>query len=764
MAASFVDDLISVRSHRKLNLSELLDNLPKQLTKDVLQQLRAAVLECDPELIPQQETAVSSLLVAVLDEQSPPVRRHLALSVLESLCPQYGLEEMLLPLPPQQLTLFLQALLAQGTDSPHYRALLDKLLGSLEDAAVSAPVKREVLLYVTRVAESREDLLSREDVERVLKQLPGWLLDCSLFSSPRLLGVSSVTGPSSSSTAATGSSRFRRSESAQAVSELDGVVSQETFTVLTSAKFYTGDQWLNGAVFSVLGVWLRRAVSLHYTDETLVSASKKYCLYLVDQTHRKPVHPEDFELQQLCLVEVVHTLDLVCQLDSSQVPEVILVIQRLANSHLLSRLTLGTALLEFFLHHGKAVLHKTDDSLSQFFLGPGSRAWLSPSNALHVVHFTLRNLAALCDVGATEKYFPALLKIFAWSPQQFKSQFLSIVPAFISAKSVVEVFHSLVDLPSLTAALLHEREMMGVPEGARAKRQSSVHIGSEVHKSMLKFVLRDISGIGDTFDGVAKFHSLIADQVNHPKVIRCSEHAPDLLGCYLKTFVQYGDSELASRLLPAFMERLSVCFGSRGYCERLRKVLADVLPQLFRKFPDVTFLLTSEFVEFLSHTSSYDAGPDFFANLVWAIGEFASPNESSLCTPKAVCDFFEVLELLAFELLSSQGLLSERRTRLLCIVITSLSKLAVRSQDLVARALLCLSKTGQLCNSCQVQGAPLAILERRVLELTAIIKHSGAASDILTPPKEEELKRRHEDLAQLPALVRLVTAVTSTQE
>ncbi|XP_037572077.2 uncharacterized protein LOC119454152 [Dermacentor silvarum] len=161
MAASFVDDLISVRSHRKLNLSELLDNLPKQLTKDVLQQLHAAVQECDPELIPQQETAVSSLLVAVLDENSPPGRRHLALSVLESLCPQYGLEEMLLPLPPHQLTLFLQALLAQGTDSPHYRSLLDKLLSALEDAAVSAPVKRAILLYLTRVAEARADLLSR---------------------------------------------------------------------------------------------------------------------------------------------------------------------------------------------------------------------------------------------------------------------------------------------------------------------------------------------------------------------------------------------------------------------------------------------------------------------------------------------------------------------------------------------------------------------------------------------------------------------------
>uniref|UniRef100_A0A1E1XLE1 AP-5 complex subunit zeta-1 C-terminal TPR domain-containing protein n=1 Tax=Amblyomma sculptum TaxID=1581419 RepID=A0A1E1XLE1_AMBSC len=332
----------------------------------------------------------------------------------------------------------------------------------------------------------------------------------------------------------------------------------------------------------------------------------------------------------------------------------------------------------------------------------------------------------------------------------------------MSAKSVVEVFHSLVDLPALTAALILERE---ASDGTRPKRQSPSiqQANPEMLKSMLKFVLRDVSGIGDTFDSVGKFHALIADLANHPKVIRCSEHAPDLLGCYLKTFEQYGDSELASRLLPAIIERLSICFGSRGYCERLRKVLADALPQLFRKFPDMTFLLTSELVEFLSHTSSYDVGPDFFANLVWAVGEFASPNESTLCSPKAVGDYFEVLECLAFELLSAQGLLSERRTRLLCIVITSLSKLAVRSQDFVARALLCLSKTGQLCSTTSAQG-PMAVLERRVLELTAIIKRSGAASAILSPPKEEELNRRHEDLAQLPALVRLVTAVMSTHE
>lgn len=63
---------------------------------------------------------------------------------------------------------------------------------------------------------------------------------------------------------------------------------------------------------------------------------------------------------------------------------------------------------------------------------------------------------------------------------------------------------------------------------------------------------------------------------------------------------------------------------------------------------------------------------------VWAVGEYASPSESPLCSPQAVGAFFEVLECQAFELLSSGqhagAPLSERRTRLLCIVITSLSK------------------------------------------------------------------------------------------
>lgn len=56
---------------------------------------------------------MSSLLAAVLDDKAPVLSKHLALAVLEGICPQYGLEEMLLPLPIDQLVPFFHILLIQ---------------------------------------------------------------------------------------------------------------------------------------------------------------------------------------------------------------------------------------------------------------------------------------------------------------------------------------------------------------------------------------------------------------------------------------------------------------------------------------------------------------------------------------------------------------------------------------------------------------------------------------------------------------------------
>ena len=44
-------------------------------------------------------------------------------------------------------------------------------------------------------------------------------------------------------------------------------------------------------------------------------------------------------------------------------------------------------------------------------------------------------------------------QILAWNPRTFVSDFVEIVPAMMSPTTSLEVFHTLIDLPCMTAAL-----------------------------------------------------------------------------------------------------------------------------------------------------------------------------------------------------------------------------------------------------------------------------------------------------------------------
>ncbi|XP_064478093.1 AP-5 complex subunit zeta-1-like isoform X2 [Ornithodoros turicata] len=732
-APSFAEDLISVRSRKRPSLNELFENLPKQLTKDVLQNLQRALFECDPELIPQNEEVVSSLLGVILDEKTGLYERHLSLAVLKSLSPQYGLEEMLLPLPPDQIVIFLQPLLVQGTGSRYYREIFEKLLRALEDNDTSYDTKCHILLYLTQVTEANESLLTTEDAQAVLSQFPGWLLDCSAFSAKKmatsLLSASQQQAPS----------RFRRSETPQPVYELDGTVSQKMFTVLSCAKYNTPDQTLNIATFSVLRHWTAAALHHKFADERFVSAVRQYCLYVIGQSQKKPTQPEDSESERASLVEALHVLDTLCLLENSTLQEVMPTIQRLVDSLYPSSVAVDTALLQFLLHHGGMDQGRLDDMIAKFLEEVVAESFRDDADAVQVTTFVQENLAQLCyDCGGVlEKYFPALFKVFAWHPRHFTAAFSEILPAVMSSKTSVEVFYCLVDLPCTVATMLVDSKDPSVPESVHAR------IVADTHAPMVKFVLRNTSGIGDTFAGAARFHGVISGLSSHPRVVQCSTHVLSLLTCFFSTFLEYADAELASRLVPPMLERLTISYGSTNYAEKLRKALADVVPPLFKKFPEITFLLTNELVDYLSHTVNRNAAPEFFANLVWAIGEFASPSETPLFNPSAVADYFEVLECVTFELLGSASMIQQLRpSRLLCVLITSLAKLAVRSQDLLPRAMLCLAKSGQACGDSQSQHH--LILAQRVRELSTLLQTSGAASAILSPPTEDELERQEE--------------------
>jgi len=98
---------------------------------------------------------------------------------------------------------------------------------------------------------------------------------------------------------------------------------------------------------------------------------------------------------------------------------------------------------------------------------------------------------------------------------------------------------------------------------------------------------------------------------------------------------------------------------------------------------------------------------ELILTLCWLIGEYSSVQLDFRCTNRVQNDYHEALELFVYERMSlvKMGLTSVESsikaaasttdvylTRLMLCIISSLTKLASRSQDLSSRVLLCLAK------------------------------------------------------------------------
>ncbi|XP_036681935.1 AP-5 complex subunit zeta-1 isoform X2 [Balaenoptera musculus] len=399
----------------------------------------------------------------------------------------------------RQLGLVASVLLAQG-DQQQVRSLGQRVLKVLESRQPEGPSLRHLLPVVSKVTSLAPDALHEEQTRALSKRLGDWLRYASVQQ-----GVAHSSG---------GFFSTPRARQLGPVTEVDGAVATDFFTVLSTGQRFTEDQWLNVQAFSMLRAWLldsepggsgapdaddkselegstRSVLSATSTashllppQEWLREKAFEYCQRLLEQSNRRALRKADSDLQKAvsarraggragarslaqlplsgllgspqCLVEAVLVLDVLCRQDPSFLYRTLSCLKalhtRLRGDPAWVRALLPVA--QFFLHHGEAAAVDADAVYQHLFSRIPAEHFHSPMLAFEFVQFCRDSLPLFGrNLGVLRTSFPNLFKFLAWNSPPLTSDFVALLPSLVDAGTAVEMLHLLLDLPCLTAAL-----------------------------------------------------------------------------------------------------------------------------------------------------------------------------------------------------------------------------------------------------------------------------------------------------------------------
>ncbi|RMX54680.1 hypothetical protein pdam_00009343 [Pocillopora damicornis] len=488
-------------------------------------------------------------------------------------------------------------------------------------------------------------------------------------------------------------------------------------------------------------------------EQELKERACEYCLRLLEQSERKPSKQQDAMLIEACLVEVIYNLDVLCSMDKSLIPKLIEIIRRLyarVTSDFNRWKRVLIPVVQFLLNHGETVVFDPEPACKTL-LGPVLSSYYANSSlSFDVVFFCLENLRKLCiSTNILPKYFPNLFKILAWHPRTYVKEFMEMLPAMLNENTAVEMFHTLLDLPCLSAALCTSWATK-----ARANSgdkmvfsQSSVDYFLEPeYKPLFSFIMRLEAGQGDTIDRLSTLHHLLQDRLEQPRVVVSAQISPVLLNVMFSTILEEADEETASRMVPVILERVGLLYHVKNYRKEIHEFQQDIM----------------DFVSGLKNLGP--SKENFFVHLVWVIGEFASSSHDGGCTVQHIVQYFEALEALTYEVL---GQSAPRKVsfsgRLVSVLMTTLAKLASRCQDVIQRAILCLSKVVRQKPDLLSDPDCYPDLLLRAQELINLLKLPNVAPVILSPDSEVYSGRWHRDRnASLSLLLRTCDTILSS--
>uniref|UniRef100_A0A8C2KIW3 AP-5 complex subunit zeta-1-like n=1 Tax=Cyprinus carpio TaxID=7962 RepID=A0A8C2KIW3_CYPCA len=640
----------------------------------------------------------------------------------------------------------------------------------LESRLSDGQISRHTLPILSKMITAYPEILTDDQVNLVSRKLVDWLRYASMQQGASMSSGGFFSGP--------------RTRQPAPLTEVDGVVVGNFFTVLCVGQSYTEDQWMNMYTFSMIKSWLLTydtdgttntesgsQLSVYYTLLVNILIYLSLIFYNVEALKKA-----DTELQKACIIESVSIMDIICGEDPSYVYRAFPCIKALYG-RLNGDLTYARALLpiaQFYLNHSETAAVDSEAVFCQLFSHCPAEQFNETMLAFEFVQFCLLNASVLQDrVANYRQSFPNLLKFLAWNSSGLIEEFVELLPSLIAPDTAIELLHTILDLPCLAAALDLQQRYMTLQTTDQPMRCCCRSVAAcldafrqPLYRGLFLYILRPEAGTGDTIDRLKMLHEILADMAESPRVVRCAQVIPVLLQVYFNTVTQKADEKMMNQMLLVLLERNSLLYNIKTFNVEVQKVFSTHLQALCRLHPPLIVDQSREILEFASSPANIYSKEDFYTHVVWVIGEYLSVSYDPRCTVELITSFFESLEAVLFEITQVRQSASPPSfsPRLVTVLMTTLAKLATRSQDLIPRVSLCLSKMRTFARSAPVMACyseeDTEEIITRAHELINLLKLPNVAQFVLAPSAGGDSPRWHRDTnASLPQGMRAVSGL-----
>ncbi|NXA38284.1 AP5Z1 protein, partial [Eudromia elegans] len=691
---------------------------------------------------------------------------------------------------PKLLSLVSSVLLAQSNKKSEVSAVGQRVVKFLEGRLPEGQSSRHLLPVLSQVISISPEALTEEQINVVSKKMVDWLRYASTQQ-----GVPQSSG---------GFFSNPRARQPGPITEVDGAIATDFFTVLSLGQHYTEDQWLNMQAFSMLRKWLlcyggdglstpdsddrsetdgsvMSLVSVTSTSSHLLPPKERlrekafeYCQRLLEQSNR---HGSPRTLTWLsaplqCLIEAVTILDIICKQDTSYVYRT-LSSMKMLHDRISGDISYARALLpiaQYFLNHSEMAAVDSDAIYKHLFTEIPAQQFYNQPLAFEFILFCKDNSQLFTDTSSIfRQSFPNLFKFLAWNSPSLISEFVDLLPFLLDAGTAIEIFHLLLDLPCLTAALDIQLRSLSASEKAACDPAVKPTTCLEafrhpLYKTMFQYLLRIESTPEDPPESLIPLRQLLGPLASNSRVVQCAETVPVLLELFFSVVTEFADKPLINQLVLLVLQRSDQLYETPAFKDDVYRVLGSQLTTLCKLHPALIVELAKELLDFSGSISNIRNKEPLFTHIVWAIGEYLSVSYDKRCTVEQINRFFEALEATLFEITQIRPLANvpSYEPRVITVLMTTLTKLAARSQDLIPRVSLFLSKMRMFVQNpavtsvyCEEDREEILI---RATELMNLLKMPSVAQFVFTPPVDVATTPLQRDAnASLPFALRMVS-------